>query len=30
MVDDMGETPKEPLEETNPDDTGVPEPVEEG
>ena len=26
----MGETPKEPLGETNPDDTGVPEPVEEG
>ena len=24
MVDDMGETPQEPLRETNPDDTGVP------
>ena len=30
MVDNMGETPKEPLGEANPDESGVLEPVEEG
>ena len=29
-MDDVGETPKEFLEETNPDNTGVLEPAEEG